>query len=144
MSEKENFPGGWGGCLKFIVRIVSVRSEYLQSNSWLAVKHWGSYLCYADLFFSICKTGAKLSLIIYARKSGAWKSKWQTWASVVAVQWLSHVQLFVTPWTAVHQASLSFTVSWGLLKCMSTESVMPSNHLIFWCSLLLPSIFPIV
>ena len=56
---------------------------------------------------------------------------------------LSHVQLFVTPWTAAHQASLSFTVSQSLLKLMSIESVMPSNHLIF-CHplLLLLSIFP--
>ena len=61
----------------------------------------------------------------------------------VAVSSLSHVQLFVTPWTAAHQASLSFTVSQSLLKLMSIESVMPSNHLIF-CHplLLLLSIFP--
>ena len=50
--------------------------------------------------------------------------------SVVAVQLLSHVQLFATPLTAACQASLSFTISWGLLKLMSIESVMPSNHLI--------------
>ena len=62
---------------------------------------------------------------------------------VVVVQSLSHVRLFVTPWTAAHQASLSFTVSWSLLKFMSIELVMPSNHLIL-CGpfLLLPSIFP--
>ena len=56
---------------------------------------------------------------------------------------LSHVQLFATPWIAAHQASLSFTISWSLLKFMSIESVMLSNHLIFCCPLfLLPSIFP--
>ena len=60
-----------------------------------------------------------------------------------SVQSLSCVQLFVTPWTAARQASLSITNSWRMLKLMSTESVMPSNHLIFCCSLLLlPSIFP--
>ena len=54
-----------------------------------------------------------------------------------------HVWLFVTPWTAAHQASLSFTISWSLLKLMSVESVMPSNCLILCCPLLLlPSIFP--
>ena len=55
---------------------------------------------------------------------------------------LSQVQLFVTLWTAAHQASLSFTTSWSLLKLMSIESIMPSNHLIL-CHplLLLPSIF---
>ena len=60
-----------------------------------------------------------------------------------SVQSLSRVQLFATPWTAAHQASLSFTNSRSLLKLMSTESVMPCNHLIF-CHplLLLPSIFP--
>ena len=55
---------------------------------------------------------------------------------------LSHVQLFATPWTAAHQASLSITSSWGLLKLMSIKLVMPSNHLIlFRPLLLLPSIF---
>ena len=54
---------------------------------------------------------------------------------------LSHVPLFVTPWTAAHQASLSN--SWSLLKLMSSELVMPSNHLILCHRLLLcPSIFP--
>ena len=58
------------------------------------------------------------------------------------VQLLSCVRLFATPWTAAHQASLSFAVSWSLLKLMSNESVMPSNHLILSCPLLLlPSIF---
>ena len=59
------------------------------------------------------------------------------------VELLSHVQLFVTPWTAAFKASLSFTTSWSLLKLMSIESVMPSDHLILCHSLLLlPSIFP--
>ena len=58
------------------------------------------------------------------------------------VQWLSHVRLFATPWTAVCEAFLSITNSRSSLKLMSIESVMPSNHLIF-CRplLLLPSIF---
>ena len=60
-----------------------------------------------------------------------------------SVQSLSCVQLFVTPWTVARQASLSITNSQSLLKLMSIESVMPSNHLIFCCPLLLlPSIFP--
>ena len=63
--------------------------------------------------------------------------------SFFSVQSLSRVQLFVTPGTAACQASLSFTNSWSLLKLMSIESVMPSNHLILCCPLLLlPSIFP--
>ena len=61
----------------------------------------------------------------------------------VAVQSPSRVQLFVTPWTAACQASLSSTVSQSLLKFMSIESVLLSSHLILCCSLLLlPSIFP--
>ena len=60
-----------------------------------------------------------------------------------SVQSLSHVRLFATPWTAAHQASLSITNSRSLLKLMPIESVMPSNHLIPCCSLLLlPSILP--
>ena len=63
---------------------------------------------------------------------------------IVVVQSLSHVQLFVTPWAAAHQASLSFPISQSLLKFMSIESVIPSNNLILCCPLLsLPSIFPI-
>ena len=62
---------------------------------------------------------------------------------IVAFQLLSRGWLFVTPWTTAHQASLSFTISQSLLKLMSIESVMPSNHLII-CGplLLLPSIIP--
>ena len=59
------------------------------------------------------------------------------------VQLLSCVQIFATPWTAAHQASLSIINSQNLLKLVSIQSVMPSNHLIFYCLLfLLPSIFP--
>ena len=62
---------------------------------------------------------------------------------VVVIQSLSHVQLFVTPWTALCQASLSITISWSLLKLMSIESVMPAssdklislNHFLLYCTL---------
>ena len=61
----------------------------------------------------------------------------------VVVQLLSRVRLFVTPWTPAHQASLSFTISQSLLKLMSTEPMMPSNHLILRHPLLLLSaVFP--
>ena len=61
----------------------------------------------------------------------------------IVVQLLSPVWLFVAPWTAVCQTSLSFTISQSLHKLMSIELVMPSNHLILCCPLLLwPSIFP--
>ena len=60
-----------------------------------------------------------------------------------SIQLLCHVRLFATPWTAAHQTSLSIINSWSLLKLVSIELVMPSNHLIL-CHplLLLPSIFP--
>ena len=61
---------------------------------------------------------------------------------IQSVQSFSCVQLFVTPWTAAHQASLSITNSQSLLKLMSIELVMPSNHFILGHPLLLPSIFP--
>ena len=62
---------------------------------------------------------------------------------ISSVQLLSSILLFATPWTAAHQASLSITNSWSLLKFMSIELVMPSNNLIL-CHplLLLPSVFP--
>ena len=64
---------------------------------------------------------------------------------VVVVQSLNHVRLFATPWTAARWAFLSFTISQSLLKFMSIELVMPSNHFILCCPLLLLlSIFPII
>ena len=63
------------------------------------------------------------------------------YVNYVVVQSLSCVQLFTTPWTIARQVSLSFTVSWSLLKLIFTESVMPSNCLILCCPLLLPLIF---
>ena len=85
--------------------------------------------------------------IYWVLKPMTFHTKWQvnlafTYKPVV-VQSLNCVQLFATPWTAAHQASLSFTISWSLHKLMSIDLVMPSNHLIL-CRrlLLLPSIFP--
>ena len=73
----------------------------------------------------------------------AWGLQYPLFTNVAVVQSLSRVWLFATPWTAARQASLSITISWTLLKLMSNESVMPSNHLVL-CHplLLLPSIFP--
>ena len=62
--------------------------------------------------------------------------------SHVALQLLSHVQLFVTTWTAMCHTPLSFTNSWSLLKFLSIESVMLSSHLTLCCPLLFLSIFP--
>ena len=69
---------------------------------------------------------------------------WWSVLQIIAqsVQSLSCVRLFVTPWTAARQASLSITNSWSSIKPMSIESVMPSNRLILCRPLFLPSIFP--
>ena len=81
--------------------------------------------------------------LINLKKKQSLCTLWQQWLFdfLSSVQSLSRVQLFVTPWTAAHQAYLSITNSWSLLKVMSIELVMSSNHLIF-CRpiLLLPSI----
>ena len=63
-------------------------------------------------------------------------------AFYLGVQSLSRAQLLATPWTAAHQASLSFTISQSLLKLMAIESIVSSNHVILCHPLLLPSIFP--
>ena len=81
------------------------------------------------------------------------RSRWSPSRAIVQLLWwrlvpvvdqsLSCVQLFAIPWTAAQQSSLPFIISQNLLKLMSTESVMPSNHLIFCCPLLLlSSVFP--
>ena len=67
---------------------------------------------------------------------------WAAGFPFVVVQLLSCVWLFVTPWTTAHQASMSLTISQSVLKIMSIESVMPSNHLILCPLLLPPSVFP--
>ena len=68
--------------------------------------------------------------------------QWTIYSTVSSVQLLNCSWLFATPWTAARQASLSITSSQSLFKLMSIESVMPSNHLILFCPLLLPSFFP--
>ena len=76
-------------------------------------------------------------------RGAKWGNKIVAAAAVVAAQSLSCVWLFATPWTATRQASLSFTISWSLLKLMSIESVMVmlSDHLVLYRPLLLlPSI----
>ena len=70
---------------------------------------------------------------------------WSAWHSTCHIQFssfqsLSRVHLFATPWTAAHQASLSITNSWSLLKIIAIESVMPYNDLILCCRSIFPSI----
>ena len=114
--------------------------EYRQEKEWEECGEGGKARWRMDVLSHVVQTA------LWARKQfGARKKTDQicTVESHSSVQSLSCVQLFVTPWTAVCQASLSITNSQSLLKLKSIESVMPFNHLIF-CSplLLLPSIFP--
>ena len=81
--------------------------------------------------------------VVGNEKKGGSQVPWKLLIQFSSVQSLSRVQLFATPWTAALQASLSITNSQSLLKLMSIELVMPSNHLILCRPLLLsPSIFP--
>ena len=82
---------------------------------------------------------------VFSRSSGIdWLCIFRSLRQIFSsVQLLSHVWLFATPWTAAHQASLSITNSRSWLQLMALELVMPSNHLILCCPLLLPpSILP--
>ena len=89
----------------------------------------------------ICEEFSKLFTVINLEKQC--KISLLLLNSFSSVQSLSHVPLFATPWTAACQASLSITNFWSWLKLMSTDSVMPSNHLLLCHPLLfLPSIFP--
>ena len=102
---------------------------FIQLFSYTSIESWIPILFYGVL---------SISIIIYFDAQIV-----SFWPPIVVVQSLSYVWLFATPWTAACQASLSSTISRSLLKLMSIESVMPSNHLIlchpFIC---LPSIFP--
>ena len=97
----------------------------LSSGQIFSHKH----LIYQSQVFPFSKRNG---LSVYSQSRKPHKSNF-----FVVVQSLSHVQLFGTPWTRARQASLSFINSQSLLKLMSIESVMPSNHLIFCCPLLL-------
>ena len=106
-----------------------------------------SFLLWSWWFFSLHSSGCLFSVNCQKPKDSIlFDDQWAEVSIILfsqSVQLLSCVQLFVTPWTAAHQASLSITNSRGLPKLMSIELVMPSNHLIL-CRplLLLPSIFP--
>ena len=94
-------------------------------------------------FFCLIKKNYWSIIDLHCCVSFCWTAKKKKKSVISSVQSLSCVRLFVTPWTAACQASLSIINSWSLLKLMSIELVMPSNHLIFCCPLLLlPSIFP--
>ena len=111
--------------------------SFCHAGLWLSFYIW-------LLTMSSLKAENKLSVLsLYPKYLSYISCSEKIWSQLSSVQPLSRVQLFATPWIAALQGSLSITNSQSLLKCMSIESVMPSNHLILWCPLLLlPSIFP--
>ena len=112
------------------------RPKTLGFSPWVRKIHWRRKWQPTPEFLP-GKSRWQRSLVDYSpwgRKSWI---RWSTHESIVVVaQSLSRVWLFATLWTAARQGSLSFTISWSLLKLMSIESVMASNHLIFCCPLL--------
>ena len=107
------------------------------------------------LILKVSKEAGGESPAAVGRNSSGWTIPWGTARTnapfsshssflLSSVQSLSCIWLFVTPWTASCQGFLSITNSWSLLKLMSIESVIPSNHLILCHHLLLPSIFSII
>ena len=103
-----------------------------------ALTHISCGSCIADRFFTTEPPRKPFKLLVDSCFCIIFK-----WPGAYIALQFSCVQLFATPWTAAHQAYLSITNSQSLLKLMSNESVMPSNHLILCRPLLLmPSIFP--
>ena len=140
ISSPLNQEAPW--CLKNVLDYIFLHIFSLFNFERLHLGVWpGGYACMWGSEVSI--KGSRRTLVRNYGISGqkGWKNS-MSWGGVVVVQLLSLVQLFVTRWIAARQASLCFTVSWSLLKLMSTESVMPSNHLILFPLLLLISIFP--
>ena len=125
-------PLRWNG--HFLVLVVEdlVGLQEPCNFSFFSISSWVIDLDYCDIEWFALETNQDHALFLRQHQ-----------VQFSSVQLLSHVQLFATPWTATHQASLSITNSQSLLKLMSIESVMPPNHLILCHPLLLPpSIFP--
>ena len=112
----------------------------LQTQAAGSVRRWQLISHFSDTFIS----RPPRPILLNAASRLQFLNRGPPWPSVllrpaeddIAVQLLSCVRLFATPWTAAHQAFLSFTISWSLLKLMSTDSLMSSNHLVL-CHLLL-------
>ena len=105
----------WKECIARLITIIFAKLPTLSLKIFMFLK---------DFYWSIVAFQCCASFY----RTAKWK---------LSVQFLIGVQLFVTPWTAPCQASLSITNSWSLLKLMSIESVMPSNHFILFCPLLI-------
>ena len=111
--------------------------KWVPRSSWPEVEGEGDNSAHCP-----CRYRKHLGQLAGLREEGESPRGWDG-GKLFSVQSLSHIWLFVTPWTAACQASLFITISWSLLKLISIELVMPSNHLILCRTLLLlPSIFP--
>ena len=124
--------------LVFLFRDLIVSLEIQPAFRWLNGSVWEAVVLWCNKIHIVAE-GSDLEA-----DCPCWVLAPPLWPGfVVVVQSASWFQLFATPWTAARQASLSFTISGSLLRFMSVESVMLSNHLILCCLLLLlPSIFP--
>ena len=109
----------------------------LHSLAWF---YFTSWYVHPPALSSLAGEGDWVRVPPWGRRCGTFPG---AQVDISSVQSLSRVRLFATPWTAAHQASLSITTSRSLLKLMSIKLVMPSNHLVLCCPLLLlPLIFP--
>jgi len=138
----------WKGCctpcLQGFVWIMVTGGCSLWKIHWVKICDIQHKVCFTKDYVAseLTRGGYKYEMGVTA-KCGWVKTTWITVLMLVVVELLSPVWLFVTPWTAACQNSLSFTISQSLFKLMSIEPVMPSNHLILCCPLLLlPSVFP--
>ena len=131
----------WFICQNTVCSLVISSGQNPRGN--LHWPHCPGALCSQGVW-SACPHSSRSLRSRKAQQTAAHETLLQAFDSIVAVvQLLTCVQLSATPWTAAHQASLSFIISQSLLKLMSIELVMPSNHLILFRPLvLLPSIFP--
>ena len=120
---------------------------FLRITAWISCRYmmspasWASLLPPTPSHPPACLVALGLSFLCHTANFHWLSSFMYGFVVIVAVQSLSHVQLFVTLCIAACQASLPFSISWSLLKFMSIELMMPSNHLILCHPLLLPSIF---
>ena len=135
---------GNGECLKSYNQQVTQPGTRLllqtgPPSSWLR-DVWMTPLCMMLARFGLCSARLLMEVAWRSVCHVAFPRKTQCLGpdtGAVVVQSLSHVQFFATPWSAAHQVSLSFTISWSLFRLVSIELVMPSNCLILCCPLLL-------
>ena len=121
--------------LNYLGLVPKAQNASFFSPSWMPLKVHLWWVATVTDGLILVEPGWQATSFVY------WNGSSLSRERLVSVQLLSCVRLFVTPWTAACQASLSITNSWSLPKLMSIELVMPSNHLILCHPLFLPSIF---